>query len=95
MIGLQSMMLELTILALMTLTVIGLAYYRHTVAKQQDFHLHVNETQGVTQQTNLAERLTAIDKWGKILTALTVVYFLVLAGWMLYREWTRGGASFG
>ena len=91
MVGVQSMMFELAILVLMTLTVIGLAYYRHTIAKQQDFNLHVNEAQGTSHQTDVAQRLTAIDKWGKILTALTVVYFLVLAGLMLYREWTRGG----
>lgn len=93
--GLQSMMVELFVLVAMTLTVIGLALYRRSIAKQQDFHIHFNGVQGVSQQNTVAERLTVIDKWGKILTALTVVYFLVLAGMMLYQEWSRGGSSLG
>jgi hypothetical protein len=92
-IGLQSMILELAVLAALSACVIGLALYRYFVAREQDVHLHyqVTEAQTVGKQSNIITQLSAIDKWGKILTVLTVAYFLVLLCVVLYQEWGRAG----
>jgi hypothetical protein len=82
---------ELIVLAVLTLCVIGLALYRHLIAQKQDFHLHVEarEAQSVGQQSATAGRLLAIDRWGKILTIVTIVYFIALLGWLLYQEFQK------
>jgi hypothetical protein len=36
---------------------------------------------------NVAHKLEVIDKWGKILTAITVIFGLVLGALYLYQSW--------
>ncbi|MCZ2146938.1 MAG: hypothetical protein LC126_04100 [Bryobacterales bacterium] len=87
----RSMATELAVLAVLTAAVIGLALYRHLIAQKQDFHLHMEarEARSVGQQSMTAGRLLAIDKWGKVLTVVTIVYFLALLAWLLYQEFQK------
>jgi len=86
-----SMMIELTILAALIAVVIALALYRYFIGKEQDFHIHVTagEAQEVGKQSTLASRLSWVDKWGKSLTVVTLIYFLALLILILYKSWQQ------
>ena len=86
---LGSMYIELTILAVLTVVVIGLALYRFFIGKDQDFHLHMtaSEVPDIGKQSSVATRLNWIDRWGKSLTVVTLIYFLGLLLMILYKAW--------
>ena len=88
---LGSMVVELTILAALIATVVALALYRFFVGKEQDFHIHMNpgEAPAIGRQSSLAARLNWIDRWGKSLTVVTLVYFLALLLLLLYKAWQQ------
>ncbi|MBK9169523.1 MAG: hypothetical protein IPM24_18955 [Bryobacterales bacterium] len=65
-----------------TAGVVGLlAGYRKLLSLKEDDTLHLAEGQvgTVAEQKQLAGRLEQIDKWGKILTAISLIYGVVLA----------------
>jgi hypothetical protein len=73
--------------------VIGLLVYRKFVSAGEDDLIHVGDEAGsmISHQVSLAHRLDQIDKWGKILTAATVVYGAILGAVYVYQSWvTRG-----
>jgi len=75
-------------LALVVLALIG---YRRVIAQQEDDALHVLEPVSVAQQqVGVAQKLEQIDKWGKLLTIITVVYGLILALAYVYHGWVEG-----
>jgi len=77
----------------LALVVLGLFIWRKNVASNEDDTLHVMH--GVlTQQTALAQKLDMIDKWGKILTVITVVLGLAIASAYVYAQFV-GRASIG
>lgn len=88
---LGSMVVELTILAALVAGVLALALYRYFVSKEQDFHIHVNPTEAteVGKQSSIATRLNWIDRWGKSLTIVTLVYFLAILMLILYKSWQQ------
>ena len=61
-----------------------LAVYRKVIARREDDMLHVLDSEAtlITQQHAVASRLEAVDRWGKAITALAIV-FGVLAGLLL------------
>jgi hypothetical protein len=67
--------------------VIFLIGWRKVVASHEDETLHVMNTGAVSQQEMVAHKLDQIDKWGKILTAITVVYGLALGAYYMYQNW--------
>lgn len=69
--------------------VIVMIAWRRTVARQDDETLHVMDVGAVSHQVEVAHKLDVIDRWGKILTAITVVYGLVLGGLYLYQSWVE------
>ena len=77
----------------LALIVLGLFLWRRSVASHEDDSLHVMSGV-VTQQTALAEKLDMIDKWGKILTVITVVLGLLIGGAYVYAQFV-GRASMG
>ena len=59
-------------------------YYRSRVAAHEDDTLHVShDTNLVAEQEVLATKLVAVDRWGKILTVVLVVYGLAVAGYYI------------
>ena len=89
------MFLLLTILALLALTVLALFIWRKSVARNEDDQLHVlaGGAQVAAQQTAVSQKLELIDKWGKILTVVTVVYGLVVGGLYLYQSWIQNSTT--
>lgn len=80
--------------AILGIVVLALAIYRSAVAGREDDSLHVmaGEAPIIVEQQRLGKRIEHIEIWGKTLTALLVVYGLVLAGIYLYHEWLLSGS---
>ncbi len=77
--------------------VVILAIYRWRMMNQEDDSLHVSESEAgaVGQQVVLAKKLAVLDRWGKILTVLAVLYGIGLVAFYLYQGWMdRSGSSF-
>jgi heme/copper-type cytochrome/quinol oxidase subunit 2 len=72
----------------LALIVIFLIVYRRTVASREDDSIHL-EGSMPTEQVALAHKLEMIDRWGKGITAILVVYGLTLAGLYVYQLWTN------
>ena len=84
----------LAVWSVVALAVIVLLVTRKMVASKEDDQLHV--LNGVpataTQQVTVAHKLDVIDKWGKILTVVAVVFGLAIAATYVYSTFsTRGG----
>jgi hypothetical protein len=80
----------LIVWAALAVTVVILFLYHRTIARQEDAHLDVLETAAVAQQqVALDHKLEVVDKWGKILTAVVVVYGVILAGLYLVQSWQQ------
>ncbi len=70
--------------------VIGLIIYRRKVSGAEDDTLHVGDPTGavIARQQVLAKKLETVDRWGKILTIILVLYGLALGAGYLYNAWT-------
>ncbi|MFY9726722.1 MAG: hypothetical protein WB579_10775 [Bryobacteraceae bacterium] len=78
--------------AVLALAVIGLIIYRRFVSASEDDMIHVSEaaTSATSQQVTVSQKLDQIDKWGKTLTVVVVVYGIVLGGIYVYQSWVAG-----
>jgi len=76
-------------LAVMTLAVITLIVVRKRVSAAEADTLHVMEGDAamIPQQQAIAHKLEVIDRWGKSLTVVTVVFGLVIGGLWVYQGW--------
>jgi hypothetical protein len=72
---------------LLAASVLVLIVWRKAVARNEDDQLHVLHTDAVPQQAQVAQKLEQIDKWGKIVTAVTVAFGLLIAGIFVYQTW--------
>jgi len=72
---------------LLAASVLVLIVWRKTVSRNEDDNLHVLHTEAVPQQAMVAHKLEQIDKWGKIVTAVTVAFGLLIAGIFVYQTW--------
>lgn len=70
---------------LLAVSVIVLIAWRKSIAVQEDDSLHVLQG-SVAQQVNVAHKLEVIDKWGKIMTVITVVFGLILGAAYIYQN---------
>ena len=71
--------------SVLALVVLALFIWRQVVSSHEDDSLHVMHG-ALSQQTSLAQKLDAIDKWGKILTVITVVFGLLIAAAYIYGQ---------
>ena len=73
----------------LALVVAGMAAYRYVVAKHEDRSLHVVEEDPglISQQLREEKKLESIDRWGKSLTVIVVLYGLAILGVYLYHVW--------
>jgi hypothetical protein len=90
----ESLIAQLVILALLAAIVVSLALYRMLVARKQDFHIHINASEApvVGEQAAIDQKLGWIDKWGKTLTIVTVVYFFALLAMVCYQQWIKSAS---
>lgn len=75
--------------AILATIVIVLAIYRRIVSNQEDDILHVEDPTGAvtSHQVQVARKLEGIDRWGKVLTVVALVYGLALAAGYAYQAW--------
>ena len=77
------------------LAVITLLFRHRSIAGKEDANLDVMETVSVAQQhVALEHKLAYVDKWGKILTAIAVIYGLAIAAFYVFQTFeqsSRGG----
>ena len=75
---------------LLAVTVLALFIWRLMVARGEDDFLHFQHgTAAVPQQEAVAHKLDCIDKWGKILTVVTVVFGLIIGAAYLYQSFVQ------
>jgi len=76
----------------LAVVVLVLAIYRNVMASHEDETIHVLEgdAPAVAAQLKLSHKLEVIERWGKTLTVVVVVYGLVIAGMYLYFIWQQG-----
>ena len=69
-----------------------LAIYRNMMASHEDETIHVldGDAQEVVAQSKLSHKLEIIERWGKALTVVVVVYGLVIGVMYLYYVWQQG-----
>lgn len=77
----------------LALAVIGLMIWRKVVASHEDDQLHVLDGGGVGNQVAVAQKLDQIDKWGKILTVIAVIYGVLLGAAYAYQAWTQAAQT--
>ena len=73
--------------AVLATAILVLALYRRSVVSGEDDYLHVESTAAVAKQEAIAKKLEGIDRWGKLLTIIAVVFALALLGMFLYNGW--------
>ncbi|HEX5431649.1 MAG TPA: hypothetical protein VFW83_06770 [Bryobacteraceae bacterium] len=74
----------------LALSVLALALYRKLITLHEEdalVHIAASEQPLIPHQVALAHKLDMIDRWGKALTVLTVLFGLLLVAIWLYRGW--------
>ena len=82
----------LVILLMLIAALILVAFWRKTVAVQEDPALHLGAAHARTaaEQVAVAKKLAQIDKWMKVLSVVAVVFGLLLGALALYKAWVLG-----
>lgn len=79
--------------ALLAIVVLALIVYRKLVSSQEQETLHLADATEANHQAVIARKLDWIDKWGKLLTVVAVVYGVLLAAAYTYHIWLAMGAN--
>ncbi len=81
--------------AVLAALVLMLAIYRSVLASHEDETVHISDTETgmIQQQVAAADRLSKLDRIGKPLTLVVVLYGLVIAGIWIYRVWQQSGSA--
>lgn len=77
--------------AILALVIIALVVYRRMVGRSEDATLHVldGDVARVPHQVVVTQKLESIDRWGKALTIMLVLYGLLLAVIYGYQSFTQ------
>jgi uncharacterized membrane protein len=79
---------------ILAVSVLAMIAWRKMVASQEDDSLHVLQG-SVAQQVSVAQKLEVIDKWGKILTIITIVYGVILGAVYVYQNFVQMSTTQG
>ena len=69
--------------------VLALIVWRKAVGRSEDDTLHVLHAEALPRQAAVAHKLEVIDRWGKMLTIITVVYGILLGAFFMYQTWVQ------
>jgi hypothetical protein len=78
--------------AVLAAVVLSMVVWRKVVASNEDDQIHVldSESASLSRQSQLANKLDKIDRWGKTLTVITLVFGVALAAVFIYHGWVDG-----
>jgi hypothetical protein len=81
---------HIAVWAVLTTVVVILAIYRRRLDLKVDDTLHVldSEAAAIPAQAAVAKKLAVVDRWGKILTVVAVLYLLGIAGAYIYSSFS-------
>jgi hypothetical protein len=81
----------------LTMIVVFLAIYRRRINSRVDETLHVRdaEAQAIPTQEVVARKLVIVDRWGKILTVISVLYLLGMAAAYIYSSFQDQSIKLG
>lgn len=79
----------------LAVVVVVLAVMRKSVASHEDdtIHLSADAASVMTEQTAVAKKLEAIDKWGKLLTVVLAVSGVALGGYYAYSVFVEASSA--
>jgi hypothetical protein len=79
------------VLATLAMIVLAMAAYRYALVRHEDPTLDILESNTVAaEQSKVFRRANAVELWGKILTAVLIVYGLALGGAYVTHLWRLG-----
>jgi hypothetical protein len=79
---------------LLLLAVIAMIVWRKVISSREDDTIHVLEDSAmVPSQVAVAQKLEVIDKWGKLLTIVAIVYVVAVGALYLYQVWMRASTT--
>ncbi|MCX6619740.1 MAG: hypothetical protein NTY38_01405 [Acidobacteria bacterium] len=81
--------------AVLAVIVLTLAIYRSVLAGKNDQTVHISDLEApmIAQQVASAGRLEKVDRIGKTLTVIVLLYGLALAGAWIYQVWQQTGKA--
>ncbi len=80
--------------AVLAVIVTALVVWRFKVARQEDDTIHVLHG-GTSQQSAVAHKLENIDKWGKVLTVVTIAFGVLVGALYFYQVWVQQSTTIG
>jgi hypothetical protein len=88
---------HIAIWAVLTTVVVILAIYRRRLDLKVDETIHVldSEASELPVQEAVAKKLAVVDRWGKILTVIAVLYLLGIAAAYIYSSFTDTSVKLG
>lgn len=69
--------------------VLFLLAWRRSIASHEDDALHIGNPGAVATQIAVTHKLEKIDRWGKMLTIIAVVYGLIIGSIYMYQSWVQ------
>ena len=83
--------------AVLATVVVILAVYRRRLDLKVDDTLHVldSEASSIPAQEEVSKKLIVIDRWGKILTVVAVLYMLGIAAVYIYSSFNDTSVKLG
>lgn len=81
---------HMVVWAVLATIVVALALYRRRIYMKSDEIVHLMDAEAplVAGQATAAQKLEKLDRWGKILTAVVILYAVGIAGYYLYKSFT-------
>ena len=88
---------HIAVWAVLTTVVVILAIYRRRLDLRVDETIHVldSEAASIPQQEEVSKKLIVIDRWGKILTVVAVLYLLGIAAAYIYSSFNDTSVKLG
>ena len=85
----------LVLWAIVIAALVVVAFWRRSVAVQEDPALHLGAAHAGTaaERVAVAKKLAQIDKWMKLLSVVAVVFGLLRGAAALYKAWVLGPSA--
>jgi len=88
---------HIAVWAVLTTVVVILALYRRRLDLKVDENVHLMDAEAasIPQQEEVSKKLAVVDKWGKILTVVAVLYLLGIAAAYVYSSFSDTSVKLG